>query len=124
MDPPRDRDLVARFMEMMSAEKGAADNTRAAYTRDLDDFVRFLDTRRQKALTEAASTDISAYLRAVAEAGLAPSSRARRLVCQSEPALTLWRAHWSGAGIEATVQRTVSIEPARGRDACTWDSAP
>jgi integrase/recombinase XerD len=79
MHAPGDRDLVGRFIEMLSAEKGAADNTRQAYTRDLDDFVGFLATRRQKALTDAASADISAYLRAAAEAGLAPSSRARRL---------------------------------------------
>jgi integrase/recombinase XerD len=79
MDTPGDRELVARFIEMLSAEKGVAENTRAAYTRDLDDFAGFLGTRRQKALTEAAAADISAYLRAAAEAGLAPSSRARRL---------------------------------------------
>ena len=78
MDAPEQR-FIGRFIEMLSAERGAADNTRAAYTRDLDDFVGFLATRRQKALTEAASADISAYLRAAAEAGLAPSSRARRL---------------------------------------------
>jgi len=74
-----DRELVNRFIEMLSAEKGAADNTRAAYARDLDDFVTFLATRRQKALPEAAPADISAYLRAAAESGLAPASRARRL---------------------------------------------
>jgi integrase/recombinase XerD len=79
MDAPEDRDLVGRFIEMLSAEKGAADNTRQAYTRDLDDFVGFLARKRQKALADAVSADISAYLRAVAEAGLAPASRARRL---------------------------------------------
>ncbi len=79
MDAPGDRDLIGRFIEMLSAEKGAADNTRQAYTRDLDDFVRFLASRRQKTLAETASTDISAYLHAVAEAGLAASSRARSL---------------------------------------------
>jgi integrase/recombinase XerD len=74
-----DLELIGRFIEMLSAEKGAADNTRQAYTRDLDDFVGFLATRRRKALTDAVSADISAYLRAAAEAGLAASSRARRL---------------------------------------------
>jgi integrase/recombinase XerD len=79
MDALGDRDLIARFVEMLSAERGAADNTRAAYTRDLDGFATFLATRRQKTLTDAAAADISAYLRAAAEAGLAPASRARRL---------------------------------------------
>src|SRR6202008_3631292 len=52
---------------------------RAAYTRDLEDFLAFFATQRRKALAEAAPGDISAYLRACAESGLAPASRARRL---------------------------------------------
>jgi integrase/recombinase XerD len=79
MDNAGDRDLIGRFIEMLSAEKGAAENTRQAYTRDLDDFVGFMARQRQKALAEAAAADISAYLRAAAEAGLGPASRARRL---------------------------------------------
>ncbi|MBO0765434.1 MAG: site-specific tyrosine recombinase XerD [Hyphomicrobiaceae bacterium] len=74
-----DRQLVGRFMEMLSAERGAAQNTRAAYTRDLDDFLAFLARQRCKRLVEVDASDISAYLRAGAEAGLAPASRARRL---------------------------------------------
>jgi integrase/recombinase XerD len=74
-----DQGLVGRYMEMLSAEKGAADNTRQAYARDLDDFVDFLAKRRSKALAAVTPADISAYLRALAEAGLAPASRARRL---------------------------------------------
>jgi integrase/recombinase XerD len=73
-----DRELVGRFKEMLSAERGAADNTLQAYGRDLDDFLAFLSARRQP-LVAAAPADISAYLRAVAEGGLAPASRARRL---------------------------------------------
>jgi integrase/recombinase XerD len=79
MSKQADQELVGRFIEMLSAEKGAAENTRAAYTRDLDDFVAFLANRRQKALATALPADISAYLHAAAEAGLAPASRARRL---------------------------------------------
>src|SRR5690349_19514972 len=74
-----DQELVARFMEMLSAEKGAADNTRQAYARDLDDFLAFLARCRQRPLAAAEPADISAYLRAAAEAGLAAASRARRL---------------------------------------------
>ncbi|HEX5958931.1 MAG TPA: site-specific tyrosine recombinase XerD [Hyphomicrobiaceae bacterium] len=74
----RDHELVDRFIEMLSAEKGVADNTRRAYTRDLRDLLAFLG-RRRKALTAVVPADISAYMRAVAEAGLAPASRARRL---------------------------------------------
>jgi integrase/recombinase XerD len=74
-----DRRLIGRFLEMLSAERGAAENTRAAYTRDLDDFLAFLARQRKKRLVAAGAADISAYLRAGAEAGLAPASRARRL---------------------------------------------
>ena len=63
---------------MLAAERGAADNTLQAYRRDLDDFLRFLATRNQ-ALPVVIPADISAYLRAISEGGLAPASRARRL---------------------------------------------
>ena len=63
---------------MLAAERGAADNTLQAYRRDLDDFLRFLATRNQ-ALPVVVPADISAYLRAISESGLAPASRARRL---------------------------------------------
>jgi len=39
MSADADGQLLGRFMEMLSAEKGAADNTRQAYARDLDDFL-------------------------------------------------------------------------------------
>jgi integrase/recombinase XerD len=74
-----DRQLIGRFLEMLSAERGAAENTRAAYTRDLDDFLAFLSGHRKKRLAAVETADISAYLRAGAQGGLAPASRARRL---------------------------------------------
>jgi integrase/recombinase XerD len=73
-----DQELAGRFIEMLAAEKGAAVNTRLAYARDLDDFLAFM-ARRQKPLAAVAAADISAYLRAASEAGLAAASRARRL---------------------------------------------
>jgi integrase/recombinase XerD len=139
MDARGDQELIGRFIEMLSAEKGAADNTRAAYTRDLDDFAGFLAGRQQKPLTATVAADISAYLRAAAEAGLAPSSRARRLsairqlfkflaaegVIAEDPARRL-----SGPRRARPLPRTLSapevdrlietarhrIEPAMGRD--------
>ena len=63
---------------MLAAERGAADNTLQAYRRDLDDFLAFLGVRSQE-LNAVISADISAYLRAMSESGLAPASRARRL---------------------------------------------
>ena len=73
-----DEQLISQFLEMIAAERGAADNTLQAYRRDLDDFLHHLATRNQ-ALPVVVPADISAYLRAISESGLAPASRARRL---------------------------------------------
>lgn len=63
------------FLEMMSAERGASDNTLAAYRRDLEDAAAFLGGR----LAEAGSDDIRAFLDDVARRGFAPTSQARKL---------------------------------------------
>jgi integrase/recombinase XerD len=60
---------------MMSAERGASDNTLAAYARDLEDAAAFLDGR----LAEAGADDIRAFLDDVAARGFAASSQARKL---------------------------------------------
>ena len=66
------------FLEMLAAERGAAANTLQAYRRDLEHFLGFLE-RRGTALAAVAPVEIGAYMRAQSEAGLAPTSRARRL---------------------------------------------
>ena len=66
------------FLDMMSAERGGAANTLEAYRRDLQDFGQFL-ARNGCALDAAESGDIRAYLQSLKAAGLAVSSRARRL---------------------------------------------
>lgn len=73
-----DQRHVAAFLEMMTAEKGAAANTLDAYRRDLDDYAAFL---RQGgiAIAEAGKADVSRYMQALSAAGLKPASRARRL---------------------------------------------
>ena len=66
------------FLEMLGAERGAADNTLRAYERDLTDFFRFLRDRAQDS-DGAGSADIEGYLQAMANRGLAGSTRARKL---------------------------------------------
>src|SRR2546429_324820 len=66
------------FLEMLAAERGAAQNTLQAYRRDLEDFLAFLE-HRAKSLAAVAPAEIGAYLRVMSETGLAPASRARRL---------------------------------------------
>lgn len=71
------RRLIAQFLDMLAAERGAAENTLAAYRRDLEDFAGFLE-RSGLALSGASKADISAYVQSAAET-LGPASRARRL---------------------------------------------
>ena len=69
---------IEAFLEMMSAERGAAANTLASYQRDLDDLHDFLKGRKVR-LTEAATSDLSAYIAKLEKQGFAASSQARRL---------------------------------------------
>jgi len=74
----QDHARLEGFLEMMSAERGAAMNTLASYERDLTDLIAFLSSR-QASLTEATTADLSAYLAHLAAQGFAASSQARRL---------------------------------------------
>lgn len=69
---------VESFLEMMSAERGAATNTLQSYERDLEDARSFLNGRGVR-LTEATADDLRAYLGHLARQGFAASSQARRL---------------------------------------------
>ena len=66
------------FLEMLSAERGAAKNTLEAYRRDLDDYCGFLD-RRGRDAGSAEADDIRAWLADLSRRGFAASSSARRL---------------------------------------------
>ncbi|MEO3427242.1 site-specific tyrosine recombinase XerD [Pelagibius sp. CAU 1746] len=68
---------IEPFLEMLAAERGAAANTLEAYRRDLQAFTEFLGRRR--ALEAATADDIRAFLGALARAGMAPRTAARRL---------------------------------------------
>ena len=69
---------IEMFLEMLSAERGAAPNTISAYRRDLEDFRNFMH-RRDKSLVAAAPPDISSYVAEASVTGLKPTSLARRL---------------------------------------------
>ncbi len=66
------------FLDMISSERGAAANTLSAYARDLDDFASYL-ARSRLSFAGARPADITGYLQALSEAGLAGASRARKL---------------------------------------------
>jgi integrase/recombinase XerD len=66
---------IEAFLEMMSVERGAADNTLASYRRDLDDASAAI----KGGLASATSADIRAYLGSLATRDFAASSQARKL---------------------------------------------
>ncbi|WP_454852224.1 site-specific tyrosine recombinase XerD [Rhizobium binxianense] len=74
---------VESFLEMMSAERGAAANTLQSYQRDLDDLRAFLNGRNVR-LTEAGSAELGAYLSSLSQQGFKPSSQARRLAAMRQ----------------------------------------
>ncbi len=71
--------MIDAFLDMMSAERGAAHNTLASYRRDLEDADGFVRTRGALRLADATTDDLTAYVRALADKGFAASSQARRL---------------------------------------------
>jgi integrase/recombinase XerD len=77
-ETPSSETLIERFLEMLSAERNAAANTRAAYKRDLEDAGAFMASRKV-GLGETATADLSAYLAALDRRGLTARSSARRL---------------------------------------------
>jgi integrase/recombinase XerD len=63
-----------RFLEMMSAERGAARSTLSAYETDLKDFLEYL---KEKSMTSVTLTDLQEYLKS--QKTLAAPSLSRRI---------------------------------------------
>ncbi|HEY6257907.1 MAG TPA: site-specific tyrosine recombinase XerD [Xanthobacteraceae bacterium] len=76
--PSSDQNLIALFLEMLAAERGAGENTLAAYGRDLADFSTYLAAKRRLVATST-TDDIRGYLGALGKRGFAATSVARRL---------------------------------------------
>jgi integrase/recombinase XerD len=72
------KSLVEGFLGMMSAERGAAENTLSAYASDLGQFADWLADEGLE-LTGVRSADVALWSVAMAEDGLAPTSRQRKL---------------------------------------------
>jgi len=69
---------IESFLEMMSAERAASENTLGAYRRDLTDWQTHFKSRQQDILT-AGTGHIEGVLSIWAKAGLAASTTARKL---------------------------------------------
>lgn len=77
--PQPDGTLIESYLEMLAVERGAADNTIEAYRRDLNDFAEFTARVRGTTVAATGSRDVAAYVQNLAEQGLAPATRARKL---------------------------------------------
>jgi len=71
-------DPIGVFLEMMSAERGAAANTIEAYGADLGDYSQFLQATDRQVI-DAKGSDIAAYLEDLHRRGLSAASSARKL---------------------------------------------
>jgi len=80
MARPRQSDetLVELYLDMLTAERGAAANTLAAYRRDLEDFAADL-AKAGRRIADAGTEDLRAHLTRLDKRGLAAASSARRL---------------------------------------------
>jgi integrase/recombinase XerD len=69
---------IEAFLEMLAAERGAAQNTIAAYNADLQDFSRFIVTEQTCPDTVSATT-LTAYFTSLTNAEASIRTQARRL---------------------------------------------
>jgi len=102
-----DGTAVELFIEMMTAERGAAGNTQEAYRRDLAHAAAFL-RRRGCGLSAAAAADLRAYLAALSRPAwqllpLAPLSRPVDALAQDGETGTLYGLS-AGALVESEIE--------------------
>jgi len=74
--PPED--IREEFLRFLTVEKGLSANTRAAYGRDLEQFLLFC-SRQKTSWDRARESDLAAFVRGENKAGLSPRSLARRI---------------------------------------------
>jgi integrase/recombinase XerD len=73
-----DETLIALFLDMLAAERGASKNTLDAYRRDLDDFSAAL-TATGGDIADADTQDIRDYLAELSDRGFTAATVARKL---------------------------------------------
>jgi integrase/recombinase XerD len=73
-----DEVLVELFLDMLAAERGAGENTLAAYRNDLDDLSAHLRAAK-RAIADANTDDLRKFIASLDERGFKASSLARRL---------------------------------------------
>lgn len=70
--------IIEQFLDAISAEKGAAQNTLDSYRHDLHDVESFLSEKKSN-ITDASGDDLRKYMQYVFEQGLSAKTASRRL---------------------------------------------
>ena len=73
-----DEALVELFLDMQAAERGAGENTLAAYRNDLADLLAHLRAA-SRGISDATTDDLRGFLKSLSQRGFKASSLARRL---------------------------------------------
>ncbi len=68
---------IEDFVEYLAKTKGASENTRASYRRDLNSFVRFLESKGINDVTKVNKTNIMAYIYELQKQNRAPATISR-----------------------------------------------
>ncbi|MEM9585264.1 MAG: site-specific tyrosine recombinase XerD [Pseudomonadota bacterium] len=109
---------IETFLDAQAAELDAAENTRLAYGRDLIDWAHWLD-RHEKNLETAQRDDVEDYLIDCNTAGLAASTRARRLSAIKQLYRFAYEEGWrdenpaiqiKGPGKKKALPKTLTLE--------------
>ncbi|MFA5072549.1 MAG: site-specific tyrosine recombinase XerD [Nitrospirota bacterium] len=69
-------ELLKKFLDYLTVEKGLARNSIESYQRDLRKYFTFMKEKSPDSITQS---DIESFLASLAKKGIAPSSRARNL---------------------------------------------
>jgi integrase/recombinase XerD len=107
--PSSDPRFIALFLDMLAAERGAAGNTLAGYTRDLEDASESLGGAGAS-LATASTADLRDYLAELDGRGLKPATMARRL-----SALRQFYRFLYAEGLRSDDPAAVLSGPRRGR---------
>lgn len=109
---------IETFLDAQAAELDASENTRLAYGRDLNDWAHWLN-RHNGSFETASRDDVEAYLIECDAAGLAASTRARRLSSIKQLYRFAYEEGWreenpaiqiKGPGQKKALPKTLSLE--------------
>ncbi len=101
---------IDEFISALRFERELAENTCAAYTRDLSDFSVWASRRGTASANELTRTDIDAYLRDAREQGLATATRCRRTA-----AIRMWLRYLKNRSRIQTDPSRLLESPKKGR---------